>query len=151
MTTLVKVLGHSSLVVALPAGSQPSGATELRIYSGEVAFDISSGGGTDSRDTIVIPLESAIAVADPSAEIIGWGAPSVPIPVVLPTSWNNGGSGGEPVIAINGPSLAYFSASTVPAGGTPGLFIQASVTVQHGSLLNAQYYCALLFKPVRRG
>jgi hypothetical protein len=148
---LASIINYSRIDVPLPA--QPSGPTNLFIYSGEVSFNASSGGGTDFRDTLFIPLETASAVTDPSTQIMGWGGAhqasgpaSVPQPVVLPTSWNNGGSGGEPVVAINGPSLAYITSAAVPQGGNPGLYIQASVTVQHGSLLNAQFYCAMLVK-----
>lgn len=130
--------------ILLPAGSQTSNATALFIYSGEVtAFSgagFSSPGGTDFVDQLQILLDPGIT--DP-AQIIDFST-NPPIPIVLPTSWNAGGSGGEPVIAINSPTLNWSGGSAIPAPlGGPGLYIFSQVTVQHGSLLNVQFQVAV--------
>jgi hypothetical protein len=107
------------------------GATGLFIYSGEVSIPgASSFSGTDFSDTFWIPLEAANVFPDPSSAIIGWGvappssgAPSsLPQPIVLPTSWNNSPTTSESVVAINGPSLAYFSAAPNPMSAPAYLF-----------------------------
>jgi hypothetical protein len=107
------------------------GATGLFIYSGEVSIPgASSFSGTDFSDTFWIPLEASNVFPDPSSAIIGWGvappssgAPSsLPQPIVLPTSWNNSPTTSESVVAINGPSLAYFSAAPNPMSAPAYLF-----------------------------
>jgi hypothetical protein len=154
MPILATIITKSRLDVIFPSPQVPSGATGLFIYSGEVSIPgASSFSGTDFRDTLWIPLEAANVFPDPSSAIIGWGgappssgAPSsLPQPIVLPTSWNNSPTTSESVAAINGPSLAYFSAAPQP-NVSPGLFIQATVTLQNASLLNAQFNVAILVK-----
>ncbi|SOE95471.1 hypothetical protein SAMN05414139_08349 [Burkholderia sp. D7] len=121
--------------ILLPPGSQTSGATALFIYSGEVSFNFTSGDGTTISDQLQILIDPN--VTDPN-QIVGSLTTNPPIPLVFPTSWNS--NGGKTVIAINSPTVNWSGGSGAnPPSGGPGLYIFANVSVQNGSLLNAQY------------
>jgi hypothetical protein len=121
--------------ILLPPGSQTSGARALFLYSGEVSCNFTSTDGNTFTDELRILIEEGIT-EDP--QVVGLSTGGNPIPIVLPTSWNSGG--GFTVIAINSPKLVTVTDSnpiSVTAG--PGLYILAEVSVQNGSLLNAQF------------
>jgi hypothetical protein len=122
--------------IKLPPGS--AGNT-LLIYSGEVSCNFFSPSGTTVSDQLQIFIDASILDA---TKIVG---PPFPPPLVLPTSWNSNGS--NTVIAINEPVLFCGTSGEIPGGtltGPNGLWIIATVSVQHGSLLNAQYQVSFL-------
>src|SRR5712692_3887817 len=124
----------SRLDILLPTGSQPDGATVLFIYSGEIRCNFLS----DSHQTLTDQLQILIdpGFTDP-AQIVAFNT-KPPIPILFPTSWNS--QGDHTVIGINSPilNLSGGAGANPPLGG-PGLYIFATVSVQNGQLLNAQY------------
>jgi hypothetical protein len=125
-----------------PPGSQADGATALFLYSGEVSFNITEDNGNAVHDTIQILLETSITRRDQIAGLDG--QMSNPIPIVVPTSIVSFRDGS--IIAINRPSIQVFQGTDNPPSGGAGLYIFADVTVQNGSLANAQYQLSLRVK-----
>ena len=126
---------HASRVV-VPIAGHPGGATVLLIYTGEVQCSFVSGGNTTVRDQLLIHLPDGNLAAQ---DLVGFEAGKSPIPIILPTSWNDKG-GSLSVIAVNDPVLNVSSTSGV------GLILSANIAVQNGMLLNVQYQLSVLAK-----
>ncbi len=129
--------------ILLPAGSQPDGATVLFIYSGEVRCNFFSDSNNTLTDQLQILLDPGIT---DEGQIVGFQLPPPhpPLPIVLPTSWNS--QGDKTVIGINSPLIKVNAGTDASFLAGQGVYIFATISVQNGQLLNAQYQVSIRAK-----
>jgi hypothetical protein len=108
------------------ANNEP--ANVLFIYTGEVQCKFVSSTNTTLHDQLIIVL--------PDADLGLGQVVGTPVPIILPTSWNENDN--FSVIAINNPAVGM-----IPNSFT-GLTLTADIAVQNGMLLNVQYQLSLL-------
>lgn len=129
------VLQHSRTDIQLTGAQQGVGpgapATILFIYTGEVSCEFVSDISTTLLDQLSIEL--------PDADLGLDALPHIPVPIILPTSWNTNISGlGLGVVAVDNPALKQ------KANSIKGLVLTADISVQNATLLRVQYQVPVL-------
>jgi hypothetical protein len=126
------ILKHSRTDVQLTGTQQGIAnkpANALFIFAGEVQCKFVSSNNTTLNDVLTIVLPDALDLG--LGQVVG-----LPVPIILPTSWN--ANDGFSVIAINDPTISMLPKTL------SGLTLTANIAVQNGMLLNVQYQLSLL-------